>query len=473
MVPLALVQMPNLVVSAMSAEMLGRVGGAAAAVRVAGLALPVMAGAVPIGALLARRHRGWPALLAGLILIGAGDLLGDSARTLLMIGVDRGVHGLGAGLALGASLAVAWERDGRWRRVLARWWVVVVVIGLLGAVPLMRDRLTGGHWRAALQPFPWLTAAALAATAIYVLATGGSGPPARAAVTPAERSQLALLAVPVAGLGALAVGVSEQRASSALVAAGVAVLVLAGLALMASADPVTGGREGRRSPGRLCFPVAGACAGFVLAPTAGAIGALRALPGGPDPALRALGLPLGVAAGGCVLAAFAAALVHDRTAAARAGVHAGAHAARRGSGGELRLVLLGLACAAAGLLAVRAAGPNGSQAALAVGYGLLGGGMALALSTAICGASAAGAMSGLSLTVAGALTGYLTAGAIQVRMISAAAPVMWGNASVGRVLTEAAGRCELIAAGAAVAAAAGVFLLGRARREPGEVTRRG
>jgi len=52
-----------------------------------------------------------------------------------------------------------------------------------------------------------------------VMLTGGAGPPARAAVTPAERSQLALLAAPAAGLSVLTVGVSSELASTVLAAA--------------------------------------------------------------------------------------------------------------------------------------------------------------------------------------------------------------------------------------------------------------
>jgi hypothetical protein len=487
-VPLAALQLPNLIAASMSAATMARIAGPNGAtdlVRVSGLALPVMACVAPVAAVLARRHRAWPSLVTGLILLGAADLLGNSAHSVLAIGVDRGLHGLGAGIALPATLALAWERPRRWRRLLSRWWVVVMVISLLGSVPLLRDRLAGGDWRVQLQPFPWLTAFALAATAVYLALTGGAGPPPRAAVTPAERSQLGLLAAPLAGLGALDVGISGQLASSVGVAAGVAVFVLACLAMVTSADAVTGGPRGPRA--RLCFPLIGACAGFVLAPTAGAIGTLRSLAAGPDPALRALWLPLAAGAAACVLGTGVAHLLRPAPETAAAGAHAARHknakngkngkngkASKRGnpSRGALRCVLAGLTCAAAGLLIARLTGPNGSQAELAAAYALIAGGLAAALSTGIAEATPAGAMTGLSLALAGAMTGYLAAGAIQIRLVGSLAAAAQPSAVTG-ALTRAAGSWELAAAAAAAAAGIAAFFIGRARRVQGEVPVRG
>ena len=494
-VPLAALQLPNLIAASMSAATMARIAGPNGAtdlVRVSGLALPVMACVAPVAAVLARRHRAWPSLVTGLLLLGAADLLGNSAHSVLTIGVDRGLHGLGGGIALPATLALAWERPRRWCRLLARWWVVVLVISLLGSVPLLRDRLAGGDWRAELQPFPWLTALALAATALYLALTGGAGPPSRAAVTPAERSQLGLLAAPLAGLGALDIGISGQLASSVGVAAGVAVFVLACLAMVTSADAVTGGPRAR-----LCFPLIGACAGFVLAPTAGAIGTLRSLAAGPDPALRALWLPLAAGAAACVLGTGIAHQCRSRP-AARAGRHkngrpnsraansraansraANSRAANSAANssaatgrGALRCVLAGLGCAAAGLLIARVAGPNGSQAELAAAYALIAGGLAAALSAGIAEATPAGAMTGLSLALAGAMTGYLAAGAIQIRLVGSLAAAAQPSAVTG-ALTRAAGTWELAAAAAAAAAGIAAFFIGRARRVQGEVPVRG
>jgi hypothetical protein len=484
-VPLTVLQLPNLIASDLPVATLTKIAGPASLVtliRASGLALPVMACVAPVAAVLARRRRAWPVLLAGLLVIGAADLLGDSAHSVLTIGADRVLHGLGAGLALPATLALAWERPPRWARLLARWWVVVTVISLFAVVPVMRDRLADG-WRAALQPFPWLTAVGLAATALYIVLAGGAGKQSRSAVTPVERSQLALLAVPLAGLGALDVGVSNQSSRSVTVAAGVAVVVLAALAMVSSADHVTGGVRGRRA--RLCFPLIAACAGFALAPTAGQIATLRPLAGGPEPALRSLWLPLASAAAGCLLGT-AVAWLCGRRAAKRPGEgrsgRAGAHAAKPkkapGTGRiTLACVVAGLICAAAGLAVANRTGAAAGQHELAVVYGLLGGGLALALSAGVAEATPAGALSGLSLALAGALTGYLVAGAIQIRMVgslaSSSIKVQAGSPVVAQALTRAEGWWSVAAAAAAVATAAGVFLIGRARRGQEEVATRG
>jgi hypothetical protein len=459
-VPLAMLQLPNLLVSAMPAATLAKIAGrhgAASLVRACGLALPVMACAAPVAALLARRHRAWLTLLAGLIVIAAADLLGDWARTLPAIGADRVLHGLGAGIALPATLALAFERSPRWCRLLSRWWAVVAVISLLASVPLLRDQIAGGHWRAALQPFPVLTAFALAATALYVALAGGFGPPPRAAVTPAERSQLALIAIPVAGLAALDVGISDQPARTLIVSAAIALLALAGLAVATSADVTTGGAPGPR--GRLCLPLAGAVCGFALAPTADAIGTLRPVAAGPHPALHALWLPLAAAAAACLLGACVAAALRGG-ATMPAGAHAAVHTGGRGA---FRVTLAGLACAAAGLLAARAFGPAASQTALAVACALLAGGLATALCAGLGQCTPAGAMSGVSLMLAGAVTGYLAAAAVQVRLLGSLT-ASTREASVAGALTGAAGDWELVAASATAIAAVGVFFVGRVRQ---------
>jgi hypothetical protein len=482
-VPLALLQLPNLLATELPVADLARVtghGSVVGLVRASGLALPVMACVAPVAALLARRRRAWPVLLAGLLAIGAADLLADSVHSTLTIGADRALHGLGAGLALPATLALAWERPPRWCRLLARWWVVVTVISLFGVVPVMRDRLAGGDWRAALQPFPWLTAIGLAATALYVALTGGAGRQTRSAVTPAERSQLALLAVPVLGLGALDVGVSNQNSRSVAVAAGVAVVVLAALAMVTSTDPVTGGGRGRAR--RLCFPLVAACAGFALAPTVGQIATLRPpATADPDPALRSLWLPLAAAAAGCLLGTAVAWLAGRRAArqqgdgrAGRAGAHAARHKSVKKTNGRpgrltLAWVIAGLICTAAGLVIAHVAGPAGGQHELAAAYALLAGGLTVALSAGVADATPGGALAGLSLALAGALTGYLLAGAIQVRLVgslaSSSIQAQLGGPAVAQALTRAANWWDVAAAAGAVVAAAGVSLIGRARRE--------
>jgi hypothetical protein len=368
--------------------------------------------------------------------------------------------------------------------------VLVALLSLAASVPLMRDRLASGDWRLALQPFPWLTGAGLAATALYIALTGGAGKQGRAAVTLAERAQLTLLAVPLAGIGALDVGVSNATGRSVAVAAGAAALVLTALAMITSADPVTGGPwEGRP---RLCFPLTAACAGFVLAPTAALLAILRPVAaGGRYPTLHAFSLPLAAAAGAAVIGTGIAWLC-GRRAAAAAAAGAGAHAARHKAGRKagtaragtsraaLRCILAGLACAAAGLIVAHQAGPAGPGTELAAAYALLCGGLAMALSAAVAEATPAGAMAGLSLALGGALTGYLVAGAIQIRMVGSLTSAGGadpgadpGAAAVAQALSRALGWWDVAAAAAVVVAAAGIFLLARARRGQEEVAVRG
>ena len=72
-----------------------------------------------------------------------------------------------------------------------------------------------------------------------------------------------MLAVPAIGLGALSVAVTYRPPAALLAAGAVAILILYGVAAMASADRLVGGP--------LCFPVIGAVTGLVVAPAAGAI----------------------------------------------------------------------------------------------------------------------------------------------------------------------------------------------------------
>ena len=78
--------------------------------RASGLALPAMAVAGSLAALAVRWMRAGPVLLAGLFLLAAADALGDAARTVILIGVDRSLHGAGAGVALAGVIAVITER---------------------------------------------------------------------------------------------------------------------------------------------------------------------------------------------------------------------------------------------------------------------------------------------------------------------------------------------------------------------------
>jgi hypothetical protein len=434
-VPLCVLQAPNAIAWAMAS--LGPVAagpqGAGAVLRASGLALPAMAAVAGVAALAARRLRAWPVLLAGLVVMALADALGGSARTIELIGVDRTLHGLGAGIAMPAALALVWERPSRARPLLAALWSTVTVTGLIAAVAVIRHRLSGGDWHAAFQPYPWLTGAALAAAAVYaVLAGGPATPPGESRDgarkdTAHERTQLAVLASPAIGLSVLAVAVTYRQPAALLAAASVSTLVLCGVAAVASADKVVGGP--------FCFPLIGAVTGLVVAPAAGEVTSLRALvptqPGG------ALWFPLAVAAGA---AASGAAI---------------AVAARRS---PRPVVRTGLALAAASLVAARITGPLAAGPVLAAVSAPLAGGLAAAMTAALTAATMASALSGASLMLAGLMTGYLAAGSVQVRMVASLAPA---RPAVRGALTGAAGLWELAGAAAIALVTTVVIIAGR------------
>ena len=456
--PLCFLQAPNAIAWAMAS-----VGTAAdgtqrpvAVLRAAGLALPAMAAVGGVAALAASRLRGWPVLVTGLLTMAVADGLGVSARTVGLIGADRILHGLAAGVAMPAALALTWERSRGTRQLLAALWAAAAVTGLVAATAVVRARVSGGDWHNALVPCPWLTWAALTVAALYgVLADGprawpgpphGTGRPRTRATTRAdvtrERAQLAILAVPAIGLSLLSVAVTYRRPDALLVTAFVSVLILYGAAVMASADKLVGGR--------LCFPLLGAVTGLVVAPAAGAVTCLRALgaaaagitgPSAPDPG-RLNGpswLPLATTA---ISAAAGAAI---------------ALAMRRW---PRAVVLAGLAVAGEGLVAAYVAGPFATGPVLAGVSVPLAAGLTAAITAALCTATAASALSGVSLLLAGLMTGYLAVGSVQVRMVMRLAAPLAARGALAR----AAGLWELAGAASVVTVMVVIFVAGRARR---------
>ena len=388
-IPLAVLQIPDAMAWSLPARYTGAGPDALASLlRAAGLALPAMAVAAPFGALATRRFRAGPVLLAGLLVLGAADVLGGSAQTILLIGVDRSLHGLGAGTCLAAAAAIAAGRSRAAKaRALAGWWAAVVVSGLAVAPELMRYRVWTAGWHAALQPCPWLTGAALALAALYAfLAEDGAAAAVRNAFPAADRAHLALLAAPVAGLCAITLAVTyrgERAVAAAALAEAIALAALAGMAARAS------------TAARLA--VVGAVTGFTLLPAAGMVAALAR----PSP-----------------VAGFAA------VAAALAGAALGALAGPAGRVPVRALVTAGLLAATAGF---GLAGLAGSAVAQPLVLALLclpvAGGLAAALAGALRATSAGGAACGLVLLVTGVLAGYLAAGAVQLQALGQARTV--------------------------------------------------
>jgi hypothetical protein len=116
-VPLAIAQIPDAIAWSLPPRLAA--GGPTAVtslLRASGLALPAMAVAASLAALAVRWMRAGPVLMAGLFLLAAADALGNAARTVVLIGVDRSLHGAGAGVALAGVLAVITERRAHQRQ---------------------------------------------------------------------------------------------------------------------------------------------------------------------------------------------------------------------------------------------------------------------------------------------------------------------------------------------------------------------
>ncbi len=444
-VPLALLQVPDAIAFAIPPQFASP-GAETELLRASGLALSAMAISVPFGGLAVRRFRAWPVLIAGLGILAVADVLANTARTIAQVGIDRSLHGVGAGVALSAAVALAAERPARSRRLLAGWFGACAVTGLAAASELMRHRLSGGDWRAALAPYPWLTGVALGLAALYaVLADGAVTARTRSDFPAAERAQLALLTAPVAGMCAIAIAVSYGRSGAVTAAAIAEFAALTGLAAMTGLA-----RQGSRV-GVGWFAVVCAVTGFTVAPAAGAVTDLVRT-------TTHSGTTLAGALGGSVLcgAALAVALParHVRLA-----------------------IACGLALAAAGfatcyLVGLTGAGFTGADLSgqrvglLAVACVPLGAGIALALAGAMRGVDAAGAMCGVVLMLAGVLAGYLADGAIELQAVSAQDRTA---SMVHDALLTADGRWDLAAATLTglVALAAFVLMLAGGARQRG------
>lgn len=132
MVPLSIVQIPDAIAWSLPPQFAAGPNDLSSLLRAGSLALPAMAVAAPFAALAIRRFRAGPVLLAGLLTIGAADALGEGARTILLIGADRLLHGLGAGISMAAVTAIVAERR-KAARFLAGWWACALVWALAAA----------------------------------------------------------------------------------------------------------------------------------------------------------------------------------------------------------------------------------------------------------------------------------------------------------------------------------------------------
>ena len=424
--PLALLQLPDAMAWAVPARF-AAAGPAAEAslLRASGLAIVAMAIATPLGGLAVRVYRAWPVLVTGLVIAAGADILGGARATVITVGVDRGLHGAGAGLAIAAATTLAAERCTASSRIrshsaLAGWWAGCAVLGLAAAPEMMRHRLAAGDWHAALRPYPWLTGAALCAVALYALVEQTPVPPgARGDFTSAERTQLAVLAAPVAGMCAVTVAVTFGPGTAVTAAAIACGASLGGLTVVTSRTGSAG-----------WFAVVCAVAGFTLAPAAGDV--LRAqdsaLHIAPGLAVNVLALLASVAA----LAAVCGAALALALPARFSGLLVAAGCVTAGTG-----YLIGGFPARAGVLA------GDHDRLLAVVCALVAGGLTAALAAAwrrLTAPGLAGAVTGVTLMLAAVLAGYLADSAIELHALGA------NRAHAAAALRDAAGQWYLIAA---------------------------
>jgi hypothetical protein len=430
-IPLIMIQIPDAVAWVVPPRVAAAGPGAVASLlRASGLALPAMAVAGSLAALMVRWLRAGPVLLSGLLILAAADALGGVTRTVALIGADRALHGTGAGIAMAGVVAVVAERRPRrrpqpqtpngGRRLLAGCWAAFTVASLATAPELMRHRVGSGDWAVALQPFPWLTGAALVLGALYALLAEGTAITAARSLFPAaERAQLALLTVPVAGICAIALAVTYPGGHAVTAAAVADALALAGIAVI-TARAATAAR----------FAVVCAVTGFTVSPAAGAVTALT------QSTAFSGGAVLIAALGGAGLALL------TRHPHARA------------------VTATGLSVTAVGLAALDLAGPAAASGHLLALLCIpVAGGLAAALTAALRTAGATGALAGVVILLAGLVAGYLAAGAVQLRAIAGTATAPAARAA----LATAAGHWALVAA--AVTGAVALALAGTPGRK--------
>lgn len=404
-------------------------GQAAGFIRACGLALPALLLTTPIAAALARRVPAWMVLLSGLAVMLGAQAAAAYATSVPLVGAVRLAEGAGAGAALPAALALAWER-GR-RRVTAGVWAGALAGSLMLATPLALAATPapdpdGVAWRAILHPFWWLGAVALLATGLLGVARPRLGRAAgpttgrvagRAAARQSERLQLLLPVVPATGFAFLAVVTTYDWSPGAqLILATCGIVGLLGLAAVGSRDAITGSPLGCAvvmiAAGLLAMPVTGPLAGLL---------------GGRGASLS----PFAAGAACAMLAALVAAALGGTAATGRGAVFGGY---------ALTVVAILL------LLTMLLTAEAGSEQWVLLGaLCVLGAGVGLALGAALRQTEAGPSLFGLSLCFPAALAGHLVVGPLQVAKVGAVTKAGGGAAEALFALT-AAYRLWLVAA---------------------------
>ncbi|MEV7010451.1 hypothetical protein [Streptosporangium sp. NPDC051022] len=392
--PLAIVAIPNTI--SVVASLLPPDISQIAMVRAHGLALPAMVLTVPPTALLLRRVRAVPILVAGLTLLALADVAGGYAASPFLVGALRVLHGVGAGLLVPASLLAVWERS----LVLRAIWGGMLAVSLLAAQALALWPLDAvDSWKVTLQPYPLLTGIALALAAVCLVLWMRDGGGERAVVEPGRLPVAAAFAVAIA---VLALGMTFDWPPGLLVLT--ALLSVVALFCLASASGFEG--SAGRVPAYTMLAV-----GVVVLPTAAQVTYVE-LGGLGGPGLSGL-WPAFVVAG---VAGLVAAVLVSRLGDSLAPLCAAA----------------GLVAVVAGLCVVRLLLPASHGSALILPFALLTVGAAVALTSALRVPGPGAALFALSLFFPGLLSGFLLGSGIQVtRLKEAGSPQAMVDAFVG------------------------------------------
>ncbi|GAA0847252.1 hypothetical protein ACFQVD_43760 [Streptosporangium amethystogenes subsp. fukuiense] len=381
--PLAIVAIPNTI--SVVAALLPPEVSQIAMIRAHGLALPAMVLTMPVAAVLVRRVRAAPMVVAGLTLLAFADAAGGYAGSTMLVGGLRVLHGVGAGLLVPATLMAVWGRSSFLRAL----WAAVLAASLLAAQALALWPLDQvDSWRVTLQPYPMLTGVALALAALYLvlwLKDGGSTAGPDAAV--AARGRTLWAVVPAAGVAALALGSTfDWSAGLVIRAALVSVVVLLALASSGASRGAVG-----RAPAYAMVAV-----GVVVLPTAAQVTYVE-LGGLGGPGLSGLWSAFATAT---LVALLAAALTNRLGATAMPVVTAG-----------------GLVVVVAGLCAVRLFLPAPGGLALILPFTLLAGGASVAITGALRSCAEEAALLALSLFFPAVLAGFLLGSGVQVAQL--------------------------------------------------------
>lgn len=393
-VPAAVLTIPNAVsvLAPIAAADLGLRGSEAASlIRAYGLALPALMMSVPLAGALALRVRGWPVLLAGLLVLGCSHAVTGAVGSAVAVGALRGLQGVAAGCVLAGALATSRARSERDWQVLAGAWAAVLVISMIVATPLLYLLVGDGTWRAGMRPYPWLVGVALAAVAGLVALGGERSMPVRE-----RRSERLLMfaAAPATLLAVLGVWSAYVTGEGTLL-----VMAVAALVVLFGMTALGGALAGRASVEHL---VAGLAVGTVVLPLSSQVVNML-LPGFGGPGLGVVLVPAALA-----------------TALALAGGLAGASDAVRlppWSAG------VGLLLAAGGSALMLRFTQSSGAPIVAAGLALLALGTSLALGVSLRPVRLVNACMGLAGCASGVLVGQLFANTLQLRVLTSAAAV--------------------------------------------------